>query len=204
MKRVITLVAFVALFATGAQAQMVGATNNSSPGKTTSSYYRPTGHYLRVEAGFPNFISVAYGYQVASWFRVGAGAGFGMMTYYYHEYYDSYYDYYSYGYETLGIGFPVYTELTFNTPRYKWAFFVDWKIGVNIAADEYDYNGSYYDSYNSYYVSDYLSKSGHAFYSALNLGVSHKGFDFYGGINTNSAEMFFSLGVAYNFPLKVK
>lgn len=168
---------------------MVGATSNSSNRTTSNSLDRPTGHYLRLEAGFPNFFTVAYGYQINPWFMVGGGGGFGFITYHYHEAHTSYYD------EWMGLGTPLFAELIYNTPKQQTSFFIDLKLGANIA---YDYE---YENWHTDGSCDY-NKS-RKFYSSLNLGAGFGNFGVFGGISTNSAHLWFSAGLSYNIPLKV-
>ena len=112
MKRLITLFTLMVMFAIGMQAQIVGA--NEGPktkmSNTTSSLYKPTGHYLRLEAGYAHIFSVAYGYQINPYIMIGGGVGFGYL----HN-------------PTL----PIYAEAIFSTPRYKWSFIGDIKIGID-------------------------------------------------------------------------
>lgn len=115
---------------------------------------------------------------------VGGGGGFGVMTYYY-DYYGDYY------YDTSGFGSPLFAEVIFSTPQKKVSFFVDYKVGVNIPYD--------YILYHSY---EY-GRFGREFYSSLNFGAGFGNFGVFGGISTNSADLWFSAGVSYNLPLKV-
>ena len=112
MKRLITLFTLLTMFAIGAQAQIVGANEGpKTSSNTSSSLYKPTGHYLRFEAGWTNFISVAYGYQINPYIMVGGGAG--------------------YGYFEDDPQLPIYAEAIFSTPRQKWSFIGNFKIGIN-------------------------------------------------------------------------
>ena len=199
MKRLLVLISMLALLATSLQAQIVGA-NERGRESLNSSERTLRGHYLRLEAGFPNFITAAYGYQITPWIFVGAGGGFGMITYdIYHSHYDYNYSYndYSRSYKRLGLGLPVYTEFIFSTPKRNAAFFADLKIGYNIPLQNfYDYD------YGSFY-SNYYSRYGRRFYSCVNLGVKWVNFGLFGGITTNSGNMLFSTGFFYNIPLNV-
>lgn len=187
MKRIITLCVLLAMFAIGAKAQMVGANEGqSAPTTNPSSLYKPIGHYLRLEAGFPTFFSIAYGYQFSHSFMVGAGAGFGEITY--DVYSQPSYSYHYYG-TALDFGIPFYAEIIYNTPKQNWSFFADVKIGVNVPI----MNRGWYD----------YRQTGRCFYSALNIGVYHKNLGFYGGISTNSAYAVVSVGITYNIPLRI-
>lgn len=200
MKKILIFIALTFAIAFGASAQMVGVAG-SSYNDNNSSLYRPTGHYLRMEAGFPTFISAAYGYQILHGLFVGAGIGFGLMPYDY-----TYYSYYhNESYLSDGLGLPVFAEIIYSTPRKKTAFFVDYKVGYNITLDNYyhSWNEDVY-SYGYYYTYFcYAQRRGKLFYSSLNLGLYLNNFGFYGGISTNSADLFFSAGLCYNIPLRV-
>lgn len=209
MKRLITLFALMLMFAIGAQAQIVGANEGpkAKTSNTTSSLYKPTGHYLRFEVGYPQFASVAYGYQLNSNIMLGTGLGITDMPYVYsyhvtninsgkeHE-----------GSEILATqGFPIYAEAIFNTPKFKKAFFVDLKIGSNVFSilrEGYmDYHGNYYSErpYPDYQHYSLLRR----FFVAVNVGLSYKNFNFGAGVSSNSTR-WFSLFVSYNLPLKVQ
>lgn len=195
MKRITLVIALMTLLVAGAQAQMVGATGGGFSSNSSSSDTRLRGHYLRLEAGFPNFITVAYGYQVTSSIFAGVGMGFGGITYDY--YYDSYWSYDHY--RELGPGIPIFAEVTYSTPRKNVSFFADFKIGANIPLNDRYYSN--YDSSHHYY--GYSSRSGRVFYSSLNFGLGLRNFGIYAGISSNSAYLWFSAGVSYNIPLKV-
>lgn len=200
MKKTLILVALTFAMALGASAQMVGVAGSSYK-DNNSSLYRPTGHYLRVEAGFPTFGSVAYGYQILHGMFVGAGIGYGLMSYDY-----TYYSYYhNDSYLSDGFGLPLFAEIIYSTPRKKTAFFADYKVGYNITLDDYyrSWNEDVY-SYGSYYTYYcYAQKRGKLFYSSLNLGLYLRNFGFYLGITTNNPDLVFSAGLCYNIPLKV-
>ena len=194
MKRIITLFALLTLFAIGAKAQIVGANEGKKTStSSTTPLYKPTGHYLRLEAGFPNFFTVAYGYQINSWVMVGLGGGYGEVTNVnetnaapgYRKYY------------FLEPGFPVYSEFIFSTPRYKSSVSINLKVGANIPTYYY------YDSQGGGNTYLYWKLYEKRFYSAINLGYNYKNFGFFGGVSTNSADLVFSAGFSYNIPLKV-
>lgn len=121
MKRHFLLIALLVLLATSLQAQIVGATNNSpqqKPSKSTkveSTLYKPTGHYLKLEAGFVRFFSVAYGYQISPNIMFGGGTAISFSK----------------------VGIPIYAEVILSTPRYAWSFFGDIKTGIR-----FDLHGS--------------------------------------------------------------
>ena len=185
MKRFFILIVLVALFSAYAQAQMVGANVNSTFKTETSSFeHKPIGHYLRLEVGYPNIFTVAYGYQITPWIMVGGGGGFGGVPYY------------TYDYEHerkihWAPGFPLFTEFIFSTPKRNVSFFIDYKLGVNVPISEYS--------------SEYGSRVGRKFYSALSVGVGLRNFGIFMGASTNSVEEIrvLSFGLSYNIPLKV-
>lgn len=114
MKRLITLFALLTLFAIGAQAQIVGANEGKKTStSTTTPLYKPTGHYLRFEAG-GIWGSVAYDYQINPYIMAGGGIGVGYADRYYNN-----------------MVFPVYAEAVFSTPSYKWSFYSEIKLGCD-------------------------------------------------------------------------
>lgn len=114
MKRLITLFTVMVMFAIGVQAQIVGANEGTKAktSNTSSSLYKPIGHYLRLEAGYAHFFSVAYGYQINPYVMVGGGAGYGMGAW--------------------DDMLPIYAEALFSTPKYNWSFFGDLKVGFDM------------------------------------------------------------------------
>lgn len=198
MKRIITIIALLALFATSGRAQIVGATNNSpqqKPAKTTkieNPLYKSSGHYLRFEGGWPKFYSIGYGYQINSYLMVGAGIGSGVLLYDWHCY-SSYYgwDEYSIGDNTDGI--PIYSEIILSTPKHKWSFFTDLKIGYNYskAKDHTRIHGE--ETITIHYKRLFLS---------LTIGASYKNFSLSVGASPNSKEIFAAY-FSYNFPISL-
>ena len=203
MKRIITLIALLTLLVTGLQAQIIDATNNSSHKQekpsNNSPLYKPTGHYLRFEAGYPHYASVAYAYQINSYIMLGGGLGYGAMSYYnrsWGEVFDKNH-YYNYVRKEGGSGIPFFLEAIFSTPKYKWAFLTDIKVGYSIPLSEYQ---RHYP--NSMGGDRYESKTGIRFYGAINLGVSYKNIGLFAGISSNSFE-WWSVYLSYNLPLKI-
>lgn len=92
----------------------------------TDPKYKPTGEYLRVVAGAPNTLfAIEYNQWYTSSFMVGLGAGLGMGVsddYTWWGEYESEYE----------LATPIYLETELRTPRYKWALFVNLKVGMNI------------------------------------------------------------------------
>lgn len=178
MKKYVLLAVLVGLMVAGAQAQMVGATNG---GGINNSEYHSKGHYLRLEAGYPNLFTVSYGYQITPWIMFGGGGGFGGVPYLSSSHYDW----------KWAPGFPLFTEFIFSTPKRVVSFLVDFKLGVNVPISEYN---------NSYGF-----RVGRKYYSSLNLGLGLRNFGFFMGASTNSVEdiRVLSFGVSYNIPLKV-
>lgn len=124
MKRIITLIALLSLFATGLQAQIIDATNNSPHKKektsSNSSLYKPTGHYLRWEMGYSQLLALAYGCQINPFIMVGGGVGV-----------------------SINEEIPLYAEILISTPNNKWSFIGDIKIGYSYGYDSY-MNTNYY------------------------------------------------------------
>ncbi len=195
MKRLVTLFALLTLFAIGAKAQMVGANEGQKVStNNTSSFYKPTGHYLRFEAGFPH-ASAAYGYQLNHYLMLGAGTGFGELSF-------NTYDNSGFFYRRTGSnGIPLFVEAIFSTPKYKWSFVADIKFGYSIPIYDLDnshhiaeyYNGTTY--HYPYYVSNRI-------FGEINIGVAYKYFSLCAGISSNNTS-WFSFFISYNLPLKV-
>lgn len=184
MKRVTTLIALLTLLTTGLQAQIIDATNNSPHKKEktsiNSSVYKPTGHYLRLEAGYaPIFlVSVAYGYQINPYIMAGGGVGIGYAGRDYEEI-------------SSKISLPIYAEAIFSTPRHKWSFFFDIKIGRNSIHYYYDDRNTFH---NVYGMID------------LRIGFNYKNFGLACGIGMfylDAGDTSPCISIYYNIPLKV-
>lgn len=172
MKRLITLFALMVIFTIGVQAQIVGANEGPKAStKTTSSLYKPTGHYLKLEAGYAHIFSVAYEYQINPYVMIGAGAGIGHI----------------YGRALL----PVYAEATFSTPRYKWSFFGNIKIGAE-----------FLNAYASHLHGQHVGQ----LYLDPRIGVAYKNFGLALGIGYGSLEnvVYPDFSFFFNIPLQVK
>lgn len=115
MKRHFILILLLALFTTSLQAQIVGVNEKPSASiNTSSSLYKPTGHFMKFEAGFV-WASVTYDYQINPYIMVGGGIGLGW-----------------------GMTIPVYTEAIFSTPRNKWSVYANVKFGYSIISDHHE------------------------------------------------------------------
>jgi hypothetical protein len=198
MKRIVTIIALLVLFTTSLQAQIVGATNNSpqqKPPKTTrveNSLYKPTGHYIRFEGGWPKFYSIGYGYQINPYLMVGAGIGSGILLYDFHEY-SSYYGWDMHGIGDNTDGIPIYSEIVLSTPKYKWSFITDLKVGYNysVEKDKTRINGEVTETWH--YKRLFMS---------LTIGVSYKNLSISFGASPNSNEVFAAY-LSYNFPISL-
>lgn len=149
MKRIILAAVLLLALAPCASAQMVGATNRQSGGflaSDPSPLYRPTGPSIRFSIGASPLVSVAYNHQLTSWLMVGGGVGLCFVngTRYKEDYHasgssGSYYWSYS-GREIYYMrekdGIPLFAEAEVRTPRYKWSFFVNTKLGYILNAPE--------------------------------------------------------------------
>lgn len=191
MKRIITFIALLTLLATGLQAQIIDATNNTPKKKektlSNTPIYKPTGHYLRFEAGYPQFASIAYGYQVKPSIMFGGGLGFGHM---YYE--DSFPDTITYAKaKYAGLGIPMYAEIAFSRPNHAFSFLIDIKLGYNIQLEK----DSYFDEYHEY-------AKGRNFFGAINVGLAYKNFSLCTGVSSNNPK-WYSFLISYNLPLKV-
>lgn len=117
MKKTILIASLLLACGLTASAQMVGATNNQQmPTPQEQSYnYRPTGSYLKFEAGIFG-ASIGYGYQYNPYFMFGGGVGL-----------------YGYGKEIYDIQHLIpYIEMRFSTPRYNHSLFADMKAGYDV------------------------------------------------------------------------
>lgn len=202
MKRIITFIALLTLLATGLQAQIIDATNNTPKKKektlSNTPIYKPTGHYLRFEAGYPHFASVAYGYQTNPYIMIGGGVGFGIICYTWtgtRTIYNSFYNE-PFIMKHSGTGFPIYAEVNLSTPKYKWSLIANIKFGYAIPLEE----GHRVVSTSGYYI-EWIQK-GRRLWGALNLGVTYRNFSLCAGISSNNDE-WYSFFISYNLPLKV-
>ncbi len=156
MKRLITLFALLTMFAIGAQAQIVGANEGPKTStNTTSSLCKPTGHYLRFEAGWFYDATVSYDYQINPYIMVGGGIG-----------------------TVNALNLPLFAEAIFSTPRYKWSFYFNVKLG-------YDLIGS-------------------GLFTSLIAGANYKNFGLGIGINYEGWEEYFVPCVVVNYKLPLK
>ena len=115
MKRIIIIIALLALFATNAQAQIIGATNNApqKPEQTTRIENNALSkHYLRFEWEYYNGFRAAYGYQINRRFSVGAGIGSYIPKVKKYNG-DTFIDY----------GFYVFSDITYSIPVNEWSIF---------------------------------------------------------------------------------
>lgn len=211
MKRIITFIALLTLLATGLQAQIIDATNNTPKKKektlSNTPIYKPTGHYLRFEAGYPHYASIAYGYQLNPYVLIGGGLGFGGM-----HYFETIWKHSTDGSVTLvekhdriwdGLGIPLFLETIISTPKYRWSLMLDLKIGYGIPINEHHFYRDPYHSpdYTPDYTLEYISK-GNRIFGTVDLGVSYKNISLFIGISSNNRD-WYSLFISYNLPLKV-
>lgn len=183
MKRIILIIALLGIIASNAQAQMVGATDNTSQGGTirldNTPLYRPTGGSLRFAIGFPTFVSVGYNHFLTSSLMVGGGVGLGQtdrcenLKYYKDK------DHLEFSYErnyywSVWSSLPVYAEAEFRTPQYKWSLFANIRLGVNISLEE-DFSYDYDYEITTYRMASplYLAATVGASYKNLNLGIGY-------------------------------
>lgn len=197
MKRTIILFALLTLLAIGAKAQIVGANEGKkTSASTTLPLYKPTGHYLRLEAGYPHFASVAYGYQLNPYIMLGGGFGYGEISYTYTGFGGIIGNLHDYVIRGSGAGIPIFAEANFSTPKYKWSFVANIKFGYAIPLE----NGYY--SIETASIMNYYDKNGHCLFGAINLGVTYKNLGLFTGASSNS-EYWWSILLSYNLPLKI-
>lgn len=149
MKKIVLAALALLTLVPCANAQMVGATNRQSGGFISSDpspLYRPTGPSIRFSIGASPLVSVAYNHQLTPWFMVGGGVGLCFVNGTEHrENYTAegstgyYYWVHTYDHNYMmreGGGIPIFVEAEVRTPRYKWSFFVDTKLGYILNAPE--------------------------------------------------------------------
>lgn len=216
MKRIILAAVLLLALAPCASAQMVGATNRQSGGflaSDPSPLYRPTGPSIRFSIGAAPLVSVAYNHQLTPWFMVGGGMGLcfvnglyteevyrssGSSGYYWWEYQSNYSDNYS---RQDGGGIPLFVEAEVRTPRYKWSFFVNTKLGYILNAPEDTfYNQTDQPPYNSYSYAHNSRTEWNKILFSLTAGASYKNVSL--GIGYAYTEGF-NLQLSYNLPISV-
>ena len=115
MKHRFSMCMIMVAFASGANAQMVGATNSQSGGFAGSGaepQYRETGWRLNVEVGTSTAIS--FGYQVTPNLMVAAGME--MVS----------------DFDYMLIWGPVFAQVRLSTPMYRWSLFADLRFGWTV------------------------------------------------------------------------
>ena len=118
MKKIVLLL-FLAVSMV-ASAQMIGATNNRGSYNPMGDSYgqRPTGSLIHLEGGTTTV--VGYGYQMKPNLMIGGGIGYNIF-------------------EVM----PVYAEFRWSQPRYDRAFFVDFKLGLDLLDDDLPFVGMF-------------------------------------------------------------
>lgn len=214
MKRFILAALLLLALAPSAGAQMVGATNRQSGGfiaSDPSPLYRPTGPSIRFSIGAAPLVSVAYNHQLTPWLMVGGGVGLCFVngTNYEQSYYaeGSYGNYWwsyrnSWEYHTRdGGGIPLFVEAEVRTPRYKWSFFVDTKLGyiLNAPEDRIERETDRSPNYTGDYAYDRRNEWNRILFS-LTAGASYKNVSL--GLGYAYTEGF-NLQLSYNLPVSV-
>lgn len=214
MKRIILAAVLLLALAPCASAQMVGATNRQSGGflaSDPSPLYRPTGPSIRFSIGASPLVSVAYNHQLTPWFTVGGGVGLTFINGETHR--ERYYSTGSYGYyywsfsssddynSRDGGGIPLFVEAEVRTPRYKWSFFVNTKLGYILNAPEdisyYETNRTPSSSYE--YATNHWTNWNKLLFS-VTTGASYKNVSL--GLGYAYKEGF-NLQLSYNLPISV-
>lgn len=158
MKRNIIIIGLLLLFSSPANAQMKAqqvelSTSLNRKAKSTPMY-KPLGSYLRIDAALLK-VYASYGYQINPYIMVGGGVG----------------------YDINWRVKPIFAETVFSTPRHRWSFFTDVRLG---------YDFSRYD-----------------LFASLQPGVSYKNFGFgigllyHGSFGTH-------ITCSYKIPLKTR
>lgn len=214
MKRIILAAVLLLALAPCASAQMVGATNRQQGGFISSDpspLYRPTGPSIRFSIGAAPLVSVAYNHQLTPWLMVGGGVGLTFVngTRYYTRYdasgsSGSYYWNYSstevYSLREKG-GIPLFVEAEVRTPRYKWSFFVNTKLGYILNAPEDTFNNQTdQPPYNSYLYAHNSRTEWNKILFSLTAGASYKNVSL--GLGYAYTEGF-NLQLSYNLPVSV-
>lgn len=152
--------------------------------------YRPTGGSIRFLVGRSDiFLSMAYNYQITSGFLLGGGAGFGTGRCYRHSSWNN----------NTEIDhcecFPVFLETELRTPRYKWSFFVNAKVGYCI----------FFNKRKDYFNGSYESFDYKPIFANFTIGGSYKNINLGGGISTMGLErekVALTVSFSYNLPLR--
>ncbi|MBR1784996.1 MAG: hypothetical protein IJ760_06130 [Bacteroidales bacterium] len=154
--------------------------------------YRPTGDYLRFSAGAPDImVSIAYNRQITSSFLVGAGLGFGASVVRCYDENGEFVDYRGFWQPAM----PIYAEIEYRTPLYKWSLFANAKIGL-LAFAPADEDVFHYDYGEDDYVFFWTETYSH-FFANIALGIGYKNFNFGLGASTNGLFYgFFSYSLA--------
>lgn len=183
---------------------------------------RTTGSSLETSVGFRYSegvlytpISVAYNHFLTPWFMVGCGTGLYMSpftyTYYRPAYYWSGYETpemvseHSYQSSNYGTVLPLFLEIEFRTPRYKWSAFFNVKVGASLGV-----SSGYIKEGKEFYENDYYGNPVYkeitidewdSFFFYPSVGFGYKNFSLsYGWMyykNLNYSHVVLS----YHFPL---
>lgn len=214
MKRIILAAVLLLALAPCASAQVVGATNRQSGGFVASDpspLYRPTGPSIRFSIGASPLVSVAYNHQLTSWFMVGGGVGLTLVNGEQHnERYrsDGNYGYYWWDLQSTdnyntrdGGGIPLFVEAEVRTPRYKWSFFVDTKLGYILnAPEDVSYYGTNQSPTNSYQLTNNSWTTWNRLLFSVIAGVSYKNVSLGWGYAYTEG---FNMQLSYNLPISV-
>lgn len=149
--------------------------------------YRTTGPYLRISTGIPMVASLALDYYITPWFMAGGGIGVsGCGHYHYSSRYRSFRD-------RMGLCVPVFAEAELRTPRHKWSFFANLKVGWNMLKPSF-----YFDSYNWVDEYVYYSDEYDSFQAVGTAGFGYKNLNVGLGY---SADGFGVVTLSYQFPV---
>ena len=158
--------------------------------KVADHRYRSTGSYLRFSVGAPDILaSIAYNYQITSSFMIGAGAGLGLTgNTLIEEGEDVHYESKEL-HESAAM--PIFAEIEYRTPLYRWSLFANAKTGYMMFAPE--------DKIHRWGLYRKDTEEYNRFFANLTLGVGYKNLNFGFGYSTNYYVFGF---ISYSLPCK--
>ena len=215
MKRIV----FFILLATACSAASAQEVVTLTQGKNirterVTPTYRPTKPSLRLSIGIPRLATLEYIYWIKPWLMVGAGTGFGMEYFTSHVYIPAFTDSYGYSHSETnilqrraGYGVPWFVETEFRTPKYKWSFFCNMKIGYGFGVKtpylDMPLGREFFATDNNgYAVFSETSVTWHPFFMDATIGFGYKRFSMGVGIGLHGGYRSAILMFSYDIPLK--
>lgn len=177
--------------------------------------YRPTGPSLRISIGVPGLITTALNYQITPWLMAGGGVGYGLARYTVHYHIPTYFtrsgnkiylvEERENEYIQTGYAIPWYAEAELRTPKYKWSFLFNVKLGVNIGVktpylEEHAGQNFYTTDYQGYAVFSETTIKWHTLFAATSVGFGFKNFSMGLGVGLQGGKRYADLHLSYNIP----